>query len=84
MNETLDKGKVRRAVLLYLSQKIGANNFVDLQKECVSKDPAATGYVSVQEFHTSFERAQMNVLPREFEELMLELDPNKSGKVNYD
>ena len=26
----------------------------------------------------------MNVLPREFEELALELDPNKVGLVNYE
>jgi|Laugresu1bdmlbsd_1035121.scaffolds.fasta_scaffold173599_1 Ca2+-binding EF-hand superfamily protein len=26
----------------------------------------------------------MNVLPREFEELQSELDPQKSGRINYD
>jgi Ca2+-binding EF-hand superfamily protein len=26
----------------------------------------------------------MNVLPREFEELALELDPNKVGLINYE
>jgi Ca2+-binding EF-hand superfamily protein len=84
MHETLDKGKVRKAVLLYLSQKIGPNNFVELQKECHKKDPGLNGYISVQDFYQSFEKAQMNVLPREFEELLLELDPKKSGQVNYD
>lgn len=32
MNETLDKLKVRKAVLLYLSQRIGASNFSELQR----------------------------------------------------
>ena len=32
MNDTLDKLKVRRAVLLYLSQRIGEGNFSELQR----------------------------------------------------
>lgn len=26
----------------------------------------------------------MSLLPREFDELQLELDPNKSGRINYE
>jgi hypothetical protein len=84
MDETLDKGKVRKVVLLYLSQKIAANNFVDLQRECVARDPSSTGSIPTAELFNCFERANMSLLPREFEELQLELDPTKSGRVNYE
>lgn len=84
MTEALDKGKVRKAVLLYLSQKIGANNFADLQRECMSRDKQKTGFVSCADLFTCFEKAYMNLLPREFEELMLELDQSKTGQVSYE
>jgi hypothetical protein len=84
MTEALDKGKVRKAVLLYLSQKIGANNFADLQRECMSRDKQKTGFLSCKDLFTCFEKAYMNLLQREFEELMLELDPSKTGQVSYE
>jgi hypothetical protein len=48
---------------------MGANNFVDLQRECIAKDPAKKGYIVATELFNCFSNANMNVLPREFEEL---------------
>jgi hypothetical protein len=50
MNETLDKLKVRKAVLLYLSQRIGAANFSELQRQCNIRDQQQTGFITNQDF----------------------------------
>ena len=84
MNDTLDKLKVRRAVLLYLSQRIGDGNFTELQRQCMIRDQQRSGCVTCQDFLTCFELSGMNVLPREFDELQGELDPQKTGRINYE
>jgi|LauGreDrversion4_2_1035121.scaffolds.fasta_scaffold476299_1 Ca2+-binding EF-hand superfamily protein len=48
------------------------------------RDQQRSGFVSCQDFLTCFELSGMNVLPREFEELQGELDPQKSGRINYE
>lgn len=75
MTLTLDSMKIRKAVVLYLSQRIGANNFVDLQRECLSRDPGQTGTLPSMELFNCLTKSNMNVMEREFEELLNELDP---------
>lgn len=37
----------------------------------------------MEEFRTGIEQANMNILPREFQMMMEELDPQQQGAVNY-
>jgi Ca2+-binding EF-hand superfamily protein len=73
LRNTLDMIKVRRVVLLYLSEKLSPNNFTDLQKEFIKADSSKCGILTTQEFSNCFSRANMQLLPRELDELTNEL-----------
>lgn len=50
----------------------------------MTKDPTKSGFISGPELFACFEKAQMQLLPREFEELASELDPSKTGRISYE
>lgn len=66
LQSTLDMIKVRRVVLVYLTEKMTPNNFTDLQREFVQADSSGQGLLSPEIFAGCFERANMKLQPREF------------------
>lgn len=73
MSATLAKARVKKAVIIYLSQRARPSNFTELQMACQMNDPKETGFISREVFYKCLELAKMVVMPREFEELANEL-----------
>jgi len=78
---TIDKAKVRRCVILYLSQRLAKNedNLVNLQKILCAKDPQSTGIISNEEFEKALEQVNYTLIKEEKAELMKELDPEEKN-----
>jgi len=51
MGEALDKAKIKKAVMIYLSQRVRPANFTELQKACQMRDPQETDFLSREVFY---------------------------------
>ena len=85
MKSTLNHAKVQKVVLLYMSQNTPEKNMKKLQEAFDAIDPEKKGQASYDQFRQAMQEAGMPCLPREFDELMKELDPSDppKGTVPY-
>ena len=84
MGGTLDKVKVRKAVLIYLSQRIQPGLFARMQECCLKRDTQKTGHIEHKLFLEACTESGMPVGEREFQELLIEIDPKQTGHVSYE
>lgn len=85
MADTIDKAKVRRCVILYLSHRLAKSeeSLGNLQKVLLAKDPQKLGFLSVEDFEKALEEGGISLIKEEKKELLRELDPQEQNKIPY-
>ena len=75
--------EIRKAVLSYFCQEVTEQNLIALRESLHSRDPDNTGNLSYEEFQQGLQQGNMPILPREFQIIASELDPEETGRIRY-
>jgi len=75
--------KIKKIVLIQLSQSASVPILSQLKKNLESLDPEQTQFVSTALFKEVTEKAQLYLGDRLFKELCVELDPKETGRIPY-